>query len=152
MTSTVIIALGSNLGDRQYNLRRAVYALRDAVRVVRVSSIHETDAVDAPPDSPPFLNMVIAGYTTLAPQALLAELLAIETRLGRAPRRMRNEARIIDLDLILHGAHRMRTRTLTLPHPRAHERAFVMEPLGEVWSAGFQPAGPPPSRRPARPK
>jgi 2-amino-4-hydroxy-6-hydroxymethyldihydropteridine diphosphokinase len=134
MTSTVLIALGSNLGDRAYHLRRAIHALGDVVRIVRLSSIHETAAVDAPPGSPPFLNMVLAGYTSLPPQTLLEKLLAIETRLGRVPRRTRNEPRIIDLDLILHGARRMRTKTLTLPHPRAHERAFVMTPLAEIWS------------------
>ncbi len=135
--TTVLIALGSNLGDRAYNLRRAIRELSEVMRVVRVSSIHETAAVDSPPGAPPFLNMVIAGYTTLAPEALLAEMLAIETRLGRAPRCVRNEPRVIDLDLILHGAHRMRTRALTLPHPRASQRPFVMVPLAEVWSASF---------------
>jgi len=133
--STVIIALGSNLGDRAYNLRRAIHALHDIVRVVRVSSIHETQAVAGPPGSPPFLNMVLAGYTTLSPEDVLGRLLAIEIRLGRAPRRVRNEPRVIDLDLILHGSHRMRTRTLTLPHPRARERDFVMVPLREVWKS-----------------
>jgi 2-amino-4-hydroxy-6-hydroxymethyldihydropteridine diphosphokinase len=129
---TVIIALGSNLGDRRYHLRRAIDALSKSMRVVRVSSIHETAPVDAPSGSPPFLNMVVAGYTRLEAEELLAHMLDIETRLGRAPRRVRNEPRVIDLDLILDGARRMRTRFLTLPHPRAHERAFVMEPLAEL--------------------
>lgn len=126
---TIVIALGSNLGDRRYNLLRAIHALGDVMQVVRVSSIRETEPVDAPP--PTFLNMVITGYTTLTPQRLLEELLTIETRLGRIRRGIHNEPRVIDLDLILYGAVRMRTRTLTLPHPRAHERSFVMEPLLE---------------------
>lgn len=133
-TSTVVLALGSNLGDRAYHLRRALHELGSAVRIVRVSSIHETDAVDAPAGSPPFLNLVLVGFTALSPSSLLAALLAIETRLGRRRRGIRNEPRIIDIDLILHGPTRMRTRTLTLPHPRAHEREFVMAPLREVFA------------------
>jgi 2-amino-4-hydroxy-6-hydroxymethyldihydropteridine diphosphokinase len=111
--------------------------LGDVVRVVRVSSIHETVAVDAPADSPPFFNLVLIGTTLFSPVALLAEILAIEKRLGRVRRGVRNEPRIIDIDLILHGATRMRTRSLTLPHPRAREREFVMKPLREIaWNAG----------------
>src|SRR5205085_6189473 len=82
-TYSVVVALGSNLGDRAYFLRRAIHELRRAVDVVRVSSFIETDPVDAPPASPRFLNAVIAGATHLAPQALLDELLTIESRLGR---------------------------------------------------------------------
>jgi 2-amino-4-hydroxy-6-hydroxymethyldihydropteridine diphosphokinase len=99
---------------------------------VRVSTIHETAAVDAPAGSPPFLNVVLIGATSLSPQALLDAILAIEKRLGRTRGGVRNEPRVIDIDLILHGAARMRTRSLTLPHPRAHQRAFVMEPLREI--------------------
>ncbi len=125
MPHTVIIALGSNLGDRGYNLRRAIAAL--PIRVVRVSAFIETEPVDAPP--PMFLNAVVAGHTHLGPHALLQELLALEQRLGRRRRGIRNEPRVIDLDLIAYGAERIRTPELTLPHPRAHERAFVMQPL-----------------------
>jgi len=128
---SVLIALGSNLGDRAYYLRRAIHELRHAVDVVRVSSFIETEPVDAPAGSPRFLNAVVAGSTHLAPQALLDALLAIETRLGRR-RGVRNAPRVIDLDLILHSAHRVRTRTLTLPHPRFREREFVMAPLREL--------------------
>lgn len=124
----MVIALGSNLGDRAYNLRRAIAAL--PIRVVRVSSFHETEPVDAPP--PMFLNAVVIGYTTLGPHALLSSLLALEKRLGRRRRGMRNEPRVIDLDLISCGATRMRTATLTLPHPRANEREFVKKPLREL--------------------
>ena len=130
--NTVVLALGSNLGDRAWNLRRAVHALRPVVNIVRVSTIHESAAVDAPEGSPLFLNLVLIGTTALSPASLLAEMLAIETRLGRARRRVRNEPRLIDIDLILHGATRMRTRALTLPHPRALEREFVMGPLREI--------------------
>jgi 2-amino-4-hydroxy-6-hydroxymethyldihydropteridine diphosphokinase len=136
---TVVIALGSNLGDRAYNLRRAIDAL--PIRVVRVSTFLETEPVDAPP--PMFLNAVVIGYTHMEPHALLRELLALEKRLGRRRRGIRNEPRVIDLDLIAYGATRMRTPSLTLPHPRAHEREFVMKPLREV--ACFQDARDAPS-------
>ena len=107
-------------------------ALSEVIRVVRVSAIHETAPVDAPPHSPPFLNMVVSGFTTLSPQSLLDALLAIETRHGRVRSGVRNEPRVIDLDLIVHGGHRVRTRTLTLPHPRAADRDFVMKPMREI--------------------
>ena len=127
----VVIALGSNLGDREYNLRRAVDHLRRAVLLVRVSSIHETAPVDAPAGSPPFLNMVVAGLAKLGPHDLMGELLAIEKRLGRV-RRGRNAPRVIDLDLILYGAEVIRTRDLVIPHPRYRHRDFVLGPLGEL--------------------
>lgn len=131
MPHSVVIALGSNLGDRRLFLRRAIRELGRVVRLVRISSIYETAAVDAPPGSPDFLNMVVAGYTTLEPEALLDAMQEIERRLGRR-RTIRNAARTIDLDLILYDARSMRTERLTLPHPRAREREFVMRPLREI--------------------
>ena len=128
---SVLIALGSNLGDRELNLRRAVEELRRVVGVVAVSSIHETEPVDAPQGSPKFFNMVVAGHTRLSPEALLEALLAIEQRLGRV-RRGRNAPRTIDLDLILHSANVRRSEALTLPHARYLQRDFVMTPLREL--------------------
>lgn len=130
MLTTVVIALGSNLGDRGYNLRRAIAQL--PIRVVRVSALLETEPVAAPPGSPRFLNAVVAGYTELGAVELLEALLALERRLGRVRRGLRNEPRTIDLDLILHGSTRARTSTLTLPHPRAREREFVLAPMRSV--------------------
>jgi len=129
--STVAIALGSNLGDRALHLRRAIHELRSVMSVVRVSPMYETKPVDAPAGSPDFLNMAVSGWTHLPPLAFLHALLAIEKRLGRV-RRGRNAPRTIDLDLILHDACRMRTRELTLPHPRAREREFVLTPLRAI--------------------
>lgn len=134
MPASVAIALGSNLGDRAVTLRRAVAALEASVRVVRVSGVYETVPVDAPQGSPPFLNMAVAGHTSLEPLELLDALQAIEKRLGRV-RSVRNAPRPIDLDLIFYDAIRMRTPRLTLPHPRYHQRRFVLDPLGEVWGA-----------------
>jgi len=127
--SSVLIALGSNLGDRALFLRRAISELRHVIHVVRVSSFIETEPVDAPP--PKYLNAVVAGYTDLSPAALLDALHAIEARLGRR-RSTRNAPRTIDLDLILHSANRIRTRTLTVPHPRYREREFVLVPMREL--------------------
>lgn len=129
MPASVLIALGSNLGDRALFLRRAIYELRRVIHVVRVSSFIETDPVEAPP--PKYLNAVVAGYTDLSPAALLDALHAIEARLGRR-RSTRNAPRTIDLDLILHSANRVRTRTLTVPHPRYREREFVLEPMRQL--------------------
>ena len=137
MSGSVLIALGSNLGDRALFLRRAISLLSDVVRVVRVSSFIETDPVDAPP--PKYLNAVVAGYTDLSPAALLDALHAIESRLGRR-RSTRNAPRVIDLDLILHSATLVRTRTLTVPHPRYREREFVMGPLRELTLGWRDPA------------
>jgi 2-amino-4-hydroxy-6-hydroxymethyldihydropteridine diphosphokinase len=107
-----------------------VHALRSVVRIVRVSAIIETEPVDAPP--PRYLNMVLTGFTTLSPEKLMEELLAIESRLGRVRSGRKNEPRVIDIDLVLHGGHVRASKALTLPHPRAHRRAFVMEPLAEI--------------------
>jgi 2-amino-4-hydroxy-6-hydroxymethyldihydropteridine diphosphokinase len=76
--------------------------------------------------------MAVAGYTRVAPLALLDALLAIERRLGRTRGKVRNAPRVIDLDLILYGARRMQTRALTLPHPRYREREFVLAPMREI--------------------
>jgi 2-amino-4-hydroxy-6-hydroxymethyldihydropteridine diphosphokinase len=129
--SSVVVALGSNLGDRAHNLRRALHELRACVHIVRVSAIRETAPVDAPPGSPSFLNMVVAGYSSTTPLALLDCLNDIERRLGRR-RGIRNAPRTIDLDLILHSARVMRSGRLTLPHPRYLGRDFVRGPLREL--------------------
>jgi 2-amino-4-hydroxy-6-hydroxymethyldihydropteridine diphosphokinase len=129
VAASVLIALGSNLGDRALFLRRAIDQLRRVMHVVRVSSFIETEPVDAPP--PKYLNAVAAGYTDLSPVTLLDALHDIESRLGRR-RTTHNAPRTIDLDLILHSANLVRTRTLTLPHPRYLKREFVLGPTREL--------------------
>ena len=137
---SVLVALGSNLGNREVHLRRAIHELRRAMTVVRLSSIYETDPVDTPRGSPKFLNMVVAGFTTLSPEALLARLLEIEQRLGRV-RTTRNAPRTIDLDLILHSANLRSSRDLTIPHPRYRQREFVMRPFRELNLGWRDPRG-----------
>jgi 2-amino-4-hydroxy-6-hydroxymethyldihydropteridine diphosphokinase len=145
MPYSVAIALGSNLGDRGYNLRAAIAKLGAVVRIVRISRVRETAAVDAPSGSPHFLNMVVAGHTSMSPEALLDRLQSIETELRRR-RTVPNAPRTIDLDLIFHSANLRRSARLTLPHPRYRARDFVLEPLREVWVAGYRvPKEPPPS-------
>ncbi len=129
MSATVVISLGSNLGNRERFLRAAIDELRRIIHVVRVSRIRETEPVGAPP--PCYLNCVVLGYTDLSPEALLHSLQQIETRLGRR-RPYRNAPRTVDLDLILHSANRRHSRELTLPHPRYREREFVLEPMREL--------------------
>ncbi|MBW3672219.1 MAG: 2-amino-4-hydroxy-6-hydroxymethyldihydropteridine diphosphokinase [Acidobacteria bacterium] len=124
----VLIAVGSNLGDRGYELRRSIHELRRVMRVVRISPVMETDPVDAPPGSGKFLNMVVAGWTRRRPAELLEELHQIERGRQRV-RRVHNEPRRIDLDLILYGARIIRSRSLQVPHPRFRERSFVMDPI-----------------------
>lgn len=129
--SSVLIALGSNLGDRAHNIRRALHYLRDYIHIVRISAVRETAPVDAPAGSQSFLNLVVAGYTSMPPLALLDCLNDIERRLGRR-RGIRNAPRTIDLDLILYSARVMRSQRLTLPHPRYLDREFVRGPLREL--------------------
>lgn len=128
------VAVGSNLGDRAATIAAAAAELSAGgrARVVRRSRLHATDPVGGPAGQGSFLNGAWIVETALGPGALLAELLAVERRLGRE-RRERWGPRTIDLDLLLAREPRIVDRPgLTLPHPRLHERAFVLAPLVEV--------------------
>ena len=127
---TVYIALGSNLGNRGENLRKAIEALAPHVAVQKKSSIYESVPQGVGPQ-PLYLNMVIAGETKLLPLLLLGQLKKIEAGLGRGEN-THNLPRPIDLDIIFYGDTVMDLPELTLPHPRMHERAFVLAPLGEL--------------------
>lgn len=130
MTVTVFIALGSNLGDRVAYLAAARQALRRAVWLTACSPIYET-APWGYTDQPPFLNQVVMGVTTWTPQALLAFLKATERALGRRER-FRYGPREVDLDLLFYDQLVLQTPDLELPHPRLHERAFVLVPLHDL--------------------
>lgn len=127
------VALGSNLGDRWATLAAAVRRLRaePGVRVVASSAFHETAPVNCPPGSGEFLNAVAAVETDRSPHDLLQLLLRVERQFGRV-RSEPNSPRTLDLDLILYGDFVIDTPDLTLPHPRMHQRAFVLAPLAEV--------------------
>jgi 2-amino-4-hydroxy-6-hydroxymethyldihydropteridine diphosphokinase len=130
--TTAAIAFGSNVGDRARHVREALRRLAEVegVELRRRSRVRETAPVGGPPQGP-YLNGAVLVATTLPPRALLDALLRIERAGGRV-RRVRDGPRTIDLDLIFHGDARLCEPGLELPHPRAHRRAFVLEPLAEV--------------------
>ena len=134
------IGLGSNLGDREETLRGAVerLAANSAVEVVAVSSLRETDPVGPVVDQPRFLNGVAAIDTSLRARELLGLLLQIESEFGRTRVGPAGGPRTLDLDLLLYGDERIDEPGLQVPHPRLHERPFVLEPLGEL---GWTPSG-----------
>jgi 2-amino-4-hydroxy-6-hydroxymethyldihydropteridine diphosphokinase len=130
------VSLGSNLGDRLAALRAAVQALvgQRELRInltCDVASLYETSPVGGPAEQPPYLNSVLRAQTSLTPSALLAVAHSIENSLGRT-RQARWEPRVIDIDLLFVGNEVIDSPTLTLPHPRLHERSFVLEPLSEL--------------------
>ncbi len=127
--TTILLSLGSNLGDRLNYLRSAIELLRATrMRIFRCSSVYETEAVELA-DQPDFLNMAIAARTPLGPEAVLAACREVEQRLGR---RRPEKARTIDIDLLYYGTVQLSTEDLELPHPRLHERRFVLIPLQEI--------------------
>jgi 2-amino-4-hydroxy-6-hydroxymethyldihydropteridine diphosphokinase len=127
----VFVGLGSNLGDRELNLRRALVRL-EQLGSVRVSSFRETDPVGVT-DQPKFLNAAAELATDLSPRELLERLLEIERELGRVRATERRWGpRVIDLDLLLFGEEAIDEPGLTVPHPRLADRRFVLEPLCEL--------------------
>ena len=129
---TAFVALGSNLGDPELNVRAGIAALAalPQARLAAASSLYRSAAVDAA-GQPDFVNAVAQLSTALAPQALLAALLAIEHKFGRE-RSFRNAPRTLDLDLLLYDAQSIAEPGLAVPHPRMHQRAFVLAPLLEI--------------------
>jgi len=130
--TTVVLALGSNLGDRLANLQAAVDALAagPGLDQVAVSPVYETAPVGGPPQ-PDYLNAVLVAMTSLPPRAVLDRGRAAETALGRV-RGPRWGPRTLDVDVIAYGNEVSSDPELTLPHPRAHERAFVLAPWHDV--------------------
>jgi 2-amino-4-hydroxy-6-hydroxymethyldihydropteridine diphosphokinase len=131
--TTAYVALGANLGDREATLRAALELLdaHEAISVEAVSSLRDTEPVGLE-EQPRFLNGAARLTTTLTPRTLLDVLLEVERRLGRTREGVRFGPRTVDLDLLLHGDERLAEPGLTVPHPRLHERPFVLEPLHEL--------------------
>lgn len=127
----VVVALGSNLGDRHGHVAWAVTALTRLLEDVRLSPVVESLPEDVPDVQPSYLNAVVVGTASGGPEALLEALLALERERGRTRTTVRG-ARTLDLDLILYGDEVRRSPELTLPHPRFRERRFVLEPLVAV--------------------
>ncbi len=129
-----VISLGSNLGDRLSKLQGAVDTLSDTPEVwlTAVSSVYETTPVDAPEGSEPFLNAIVLFDTTLPAHTLLDRAHAVEDAFGRERDGVPNSPRTLDVDLIVVGERRADDDDLKLPHPRAHERGFVLVPWAEI--------------------
>lgn len=137
MAAEAYIALGSNLGDREVNLREALRLVGALPRtkLLRESSLIETAPVDSPEGAGAFLNGVAQVETNLSPRELLEALLDIEKQLGRdRAGQPRNAPRTIDLDLLLYGTQVINEPGLEVPHPRMHEREFVLWPLLQIAS------------------
>lgn len=129
------LALGANLGDRGSHLRTArnfLAALHEGGKPPALSLVYETDPVDCPPGSAPFLNAVMEIVTSLPPEDLLARADELERQLGRPAQRGRNAPRPIDIDILYVGHRIIRTERLTVPHPRLTSRRFVLQPLADV--------------------
>jgi GTP cyclohydrolase-4 len=124
------LGLGSNLGDRKYNLARALELLMNYLVVEQVSSVYETEPVGYK-EQPLFLNVVCRVSTELSPDKLLRLAKKIEAELGRMPS-FPNAPRPIDIDILLYGDEVINDKELTIPHPRLAERAFVLVPLAEI--------------------
>jgi len=126
----IYLGLGSNMGNRQDNLDKALDFLSQRLRVDKVSSVYDTEPVGNP-NQPRFLNLVCQVYTTLAPAGLLTLAKGIESKLGRALGKS-NAPRPIDIDILFYGDQVIETPELVIPHPRLAERAFVLVPLAEI--------------------
>ena len=134
-----VIALGSNLGNKIENLNAAVRAIAKlpSVKIVKASCVYETEPVDCE-DGENYLNAAILVEAEISPYMLLGECLGIEAAMGRI-RTKKNAPRIIDLDLILYDGFKVDSFELTVPHPRVLERAFVMQPLLDLYPTGRAP-------------
>ena len=126
---TVYLGIGSNLGNREANLDRALDLLSQRMKVGKVSSIYDTEPLDNP-NQPRFLNMVCEVSTRLTPEGLLVLAKGIESKMGRISKS--GQPRTIDIDILLYGDVVMDTPDLVIPHPRMTRRAFVLVPLAEI--------------------
>jgi 2-amino-4-hydroxy-6-hydroxymethyldihydropteridine diphosphokinase len=130
-----LVALGSNLGDSRQIILDAVGRLQNfSDRPILKSSLWQTSPVDCPPGSSKFVNAVVGFIPKKdeTPESLLRKLRTLEKKFGRTPKKILNEPRPLDLDLIAFGTETRNSPDLILPHPRAHLRRFVLQPLGEI--------------------
>lgn len=127
---TAYISIGSNLGDREKYSRQAIEGISEFAKVTAVSAFYETEPVGFE-DQPQFINSVAEIETELSPHGLLEKLRSVENKLGRV-RETKWGPRTIDLDIIFYGNEVLNDPDLTIPHPEAHKRRFVLEPLEEI--------------------
>jgi 2-amino-4-hydroxy-6-hydroxymethyldihydropteridine diphosphokinase len=125
----VFLSLGSNLGNRQENLDRALKMLSERMRMGKISSIYDTEPI-GPIAQPRFLNLACEVFTNLKPEGLLTFVKAIEQKMGRYSRT--GEPRVIDVDILLYGDQVIETPTLVIPHPEMAKRSFVLVPMMEI--------------------
>jgi 2-amino-4-hydroxy-6-hydroxymethyldihydropteridine diphosphokinase len=130
MPNLVYLSLGSNVGDREAQLRQAQAQLGATGRVLAVSSFYETEPVEFT-QQPWFVNCALALETSRTPQQLMSEILTIEQDMGRR-RGQKKGPRSIDIDILLFGDQIIDSNELTIPHPAMHQRRFVLEPLAEI--------------------
>src|SRR5712664_3625530 len=136
---TIYLSLGSNVGDREANLRAAIAALPGVgVRMTRVSSFYETEPVDFL-EKAWFLNCVVEGVTGVPALELLRDLRGIEIRMG-SKKLVAKGPRLIDMDILLYGSETIDTPELQVPHPRMHLRRFVLVPLAEIAPEAVHPS------------
>ena len=126
----VYLSLGSNLGDRRANLKKALSLLGDSVDIASVSSVYDTEPVGVG-EQPRFLNLMCCVNTNIGPLQLLSFIKGIEAEMGR-DLKLKNAPRVVDIDIIFHGDTIMESQELTIPHPRMRERAFVLIPFAEI--------------------
>jgi 2-amino-4-hydroxy-6-hydroxymethyldihydropteridine diphosphokinase len=127
----VYLSLGSNLGDREGNLRTAIEKLKEIGNPVDVSSFYETEPVEVASAQPWFLNCAVKLDTEKMPRQLIAAISAVEQEMGRQ-RKQQKGPRTIDIDILLFGSSVIEIPSLTIPHPKLHQRRFVLEPLAEI--------------------
>jgi 2-amino-4-hydroxy-6-hydroxymethyldihydropteridine diphosphokinase len=132
MGKTYYLSLGSNLGDKIYNLRRAVNWLKESGDVISMSSVYKTSPVDMDAGTEPFLNLVLAIFSTLEPEEMLHRIKGFEGKMGRSESGSDYAPRIIDIDILMVDGLLISKPNLTVPHPRMTSRAFVLVPLNEI--------------------
>jgi 2-amino-4-hydroxy-6-hydroxymethyldihydropteridine diphosphokinase len=128
--ANIYLGLGSNLGSREDNLKKAIDEISHRLRLGKVSSIYDTAPI-GDENQPRYLNMVCEVFTTLPPPSLMALLQGFELKLGRLPAK-RNAPRPMDIDILLYGNLVLNSPELTIPHPKMAEREFVLVPLAEI--------------------
>ena len=131
-TQRVIFSLGSNVGDRLATLETACDFLADVFGGLKLSQVYETEPVGCPAGSPSYLNACIEVNTDMPAEEILQLCMRIEKELGRTRNGTYGAPRTCDIDIILYGDLQHQSPTLTLPHPRAHEREFVLRPLCDL--------------------
>ena len=133
----IYIGIGSNLGDKEKNIRRAIGLIKKKCKILKISSLYETEPVGYKKQDL-FLNCAIKIKARLNPRELFIFLKSIEKKLGRV-NIIKNGPRIIDLDILFYDDKAVKTINLAIPHPRLHKRAFVLEPLGEICNGLVHP-------------